>query len=236
MASPEPPSQQQVIHRRGSLDHDMGCRSNSLPRKFTTLGRYPSESYLSKSDFWTGSLNRPKRRVKFEDEPPARPPPPAPMRQESLNVISNRNQHQFMANIGQQQHGFSKSQPSLARAEPATIFDHSNDPEHQVDLGNYHKDQWFEQYGKAVLDNSLQDRIEARKKKMQMYSPVQQVVMQEDMHRQHLAQSYPPYDMVRNIVLKILRAQGVPDPSEAVIDNAIKEYFENTPQPENVLA
>ena len=208
---PEPP-----LRRRGSLDHNLNNvnamdRTGSLPRKFHRVGmagRYASESYLNKSDFWTGSLTRTgRRRVKFEDDPPARPPPPAPLRQESLNIFQKHLQQQ--------------------RQDPTpSLFDHSNDEEHKVDLG-HHKDLWFEQYGKAVLDNSLQDRIEARKQKMKVYSPTQQVVMQEDQQKQSLTQSFPPYDMVRNIVLKILRGQGVPDPSEAVIDNAIKEYFDN---------
>jgi hypothetical protein len=30
--------------------------------------------------------------------------------------------------------------------------------------------------------------------------------------------------MVRAIVLKVLKSQGVPNPSDDVIDNAIKEY------------
>ena len=47
-----------------------------------------NENYLEKSNFWnmssgsghTRSLPRPKRKVKFKDDPPERPPPPAPER------------------------------------------------------------------------------------------------------------------------------------------------------------
>ena len=47
-----------------------------------------NENYLEKSSFWhlssgygqTRSLPRPKRKVKFKDDPPERPPPPAPER------------------------------------------------------------------------------------------------------------------------------------------------------------
>ena len=53
-------------------EKDRRIRSNSLPRKYNT-----ADCYLNKSDFWTGSLPRNNRRkVKFVDEPPARPPPP----------------------------------------------------------------------------------------------------------------------------------------------------------------
>ena len=130
-------------------------RSNSLPRKYST-----SDCYLNKSEFWsrTGSLPRGRSKqkvVKFDDEPPARPPPPAPIR----------------------------TQASSLNFKPyKSLFDHDNDEEHKVDLGSYQdkKDPWVELYGKAVLDNTLQDRIEARRLKALHCTPTQQVVMEHD--------------------------------------------------------
>ena len=146
--------------RRSSIDQarsmfqqlDQRSRSSSLPRK------YSSDCYLNKSNFWTGSLPRGSRSkhkvVKFDDEPPARPPPPAPVR----------------------------TQASLNYKPTKSLFDHDNDEEHRVDLGSYRDkvDPWVELYGKAVLDNTLQDRIEARRLKALHCTPTQQVVMEHD--------------------------------------------------------
>ena len=137
-----------------SLDHQSRSlsRSNSLPRKIH------SDCYLNKSEFWnrTGSLPRGRMKqkvVKFDDEPPARPPPPAPIRTQA-----------------------SKFKPYKS------LFDHDNDEEHKVDLGTYRNkpDPWVELYGKAVLDNTLQDRIEARRLKALHCTPTQQIVMEHD--------------------------------------------------------
>ncbi len=152
---------------------------------------------MNKSDFWTGSLPRNNRRkVTFDDEPPARPPPPAPVRTKSLNYRLNKDK---------------------------TLYDHEDtDEEHKVDLGTY-KDPWVELYGKAVLDNTLQDRIEARRLKALHASPTQQFVLEQDWYD---GQSGPDdYADIRNIVLKVLSAQGVPNPSDEVIDSAIKDHY-----------
>ena len=47
----------------------------------------------------------------------------------------------------------------------ATIYDHDNEIENQMDLGSSYKDPWVELYGNAVLDNTLQERIENRRLK-----------------------------------------------------------------------
>lgn len=166
-------------------------RSNSLPR------RYSSDCYLNKSDFWTGSLPRKGLRkvVKFDDDqPPARPPPPAPVRIQSLNYMNNN--------------------------QTNNIYDHDNDEEHKVDLGSSYKDPWVELYGKAVLDNTLQDRIEARRLKALHGSPTHQYVLEQDHQYQQ------DYSVIRGVVLKVLAAQGIANPSDEVIDNAIKEHFQ----------
>ena len=57
-----------------------------------------NENYIEKNpNFWnyssgcgqTRSLPRPKRKVKFKDDPPERPPPPAPERHTTSFKVSN---------------------------------------------------------------------------------------------------------------------------------------------------
>lgn len=125
------------------------------------MNQLNGETYLNKSEFWSNSLSRPtKRKVKFEfddqQQPPARPPPPAPLRQASLKFLSS---------------------------QKSTVYDHDNEDQYKVDLGQSYKDPWVELYGKAVLDNTLQDRIEARKIKSLYSSPVQQCVLEHDQER-----------------------------------------------------
>ena len=157
-------------------------------------------------------MPRNSRKVKFDDEPPARPPPPtnldplplvqpppppAPVRAQSLNYWKNSQSH-----------------------------DHDNDEDHKLDLGpkykdpNY-KDPWVELYGKAVLDNSLQDRIEARR--LKYASPTQKYVMEDDLQ----TPKHDHYSLIRGVVLKVLGAQGISNPSDEIIDAAITEYLED---------
>ena len=49
-----------------------------------------------------------------------------------------------------------------------------------MDLGSSYKDPWVELYGKAVLDNTLQERIEARRLKALHATPLQQFVIEQD--------------------------------------------------------
>ena len=134
-------NQNSAFFRRGSVEHDdennsSRFRSNSLPRG----GKQPLlRPWLN----WTGSLTRPgnKKSVKFDDQPPARPPPPAPERQESLKYKLN---HLAPLRSINQDHD---SDDNPAKLDP---------------FGRHFRDPWVEMYGKAVLDNSLQDRIESR--------------------------------------------------------------------------
>ena len=187
---------------------------------------------------WTGSLTRPgnKKSVKFDDQPPARPPPPAPQRQESLKYKLNHLAP--LRNINQDHDSDSADNP--AKLDP---------------FGRHYKDPWVEMYGKAVLDNSLQDRIEsrmeARRLKALHSSPVQQYVIEQDQaeptiitnnggtnsmeinNTGHATSVIPPvihddshaYAIVRDIVISILKSQGVPNPSEEVVDKAIKDHL-----------
>ena len=122
-------------------------------------------------------------------------------------------------------------------------------------MSNY-RDPWVEMYGKAVLDNSLQDRIESRMESRRLKalhsSPVQQYVIEQDNHAEpstiitnggansteinnagHATSVMPPparddshaYALVRDIVISILKSQGVPNPSEEVVDKAIKDHL-----------
>ena len=94
-----------------------------------------------------------------------------------------------------------------------------------MDLGSSYKDPWVELYGKAVLDNTLQERIEARRLKALHATPTQQFVIEQDQQGEKL-QTFPSeYSVIRDIVLKVLKAQGIPNPSDEVIDNAIKEHL-----------
>ena len=136
---------------------------------------------------------------------PPPPPPRAPERQESLKYRTN----------------------------PRNLFTglptkHDHDPSTDA-----YKDPWQRLYGKAVLDNTLQDRIEARKQKALYGSPTQQFVMEQDQgpHLEVKGQPSNPsnaqsdHSMVRNIVLSILKSQGVPNPSDDVVDEAIREQL-----------
>ena len=253
-------NQNSVFFRRGSVEHDdennnsNRFRSNSLPRG----GKQPLlRPWLN----WTGSLTRPgnKKSVKFDDQPPARPPPPAPERQESLKYKLN---HLAPLRSINQDHD---SDDNPAKLDP---------------FGRHFRDPWVEMYGKAVLDNSLQDRIEsrmeARRLKALHSSPVQQYVIEQDQAEEpistnngginltteinnaghatsvlapparnvnstteinnagHATPEFTPppahndshaYAIVRDIVISILKSQGVPNPSEEVVDKAIKDHL-----------
>ena len=252
-------NQNSAFFRRGSVEHDdennsSRFRSNSLPRG----GKQPLlRPWLN----WTGSLTRPgnKKSVKFDDQPPARPPPPAPERQESLKYKLN---HLAPLRSINQDHD---SDDNPAKLDP---------------FGRHFRDPWVEMYGKAVLDNSLQDRIEsrmeARRLKALHSSPVQQYVIEQDQAEEpistnngginstteinnaghatsvlapparnvnstteinnagHATPEFTPppahndshaYAIVRDIVISILKSQGVPNPSEEVVDKAIKDHL-----------
>ena len=344
--------------RRSSLDQnptmgfydkdDIRMRSNSLPRGKSWL----NDSYLNKghSEFWTGSLNRPKKSVKFDDQPPARPPPPAPERQQNQfppPVPERQNQfasaaqtlpeNQFAQSpppLPERQNQFAQLSPPLPerqnqfsqypsppppapplperqeslkfRTNPNNLF--RDLPTDHDDSGpKAYRDPWFERYGKAVLDNTLQERIENRRQKLLHGTPVQQFIMEQEQEcAPVVAQefnpgsfnssppvrptapktSFPPapvhsnptygiatsnptngiaprnptygiapsnrsngippsnptngtttsvsqsapvisndYAMVRDIVLSILKSQGVPNPSEEVVDTAIRDHL-----------
>ena len=253
----DPRQENSALFRRGSMEHDdennnsSRFRSNSLPRG----GKQPLlRPWLN----WTGSLTRPgnKKSVKFDDQPPARPPPPAPERQESLKYKLN---HLAPLRSINQDHD---SDDNPAKLDP---------------FGRHFRDPWVEMYGKAVLDNSLQDRIEsrmeARRLKALHSSPVQQYVIEQDQAEEpnngginstteinnaghetsvlappahnvnstteinnagHATPEFTPppahndshaYAIVRDIVISILKSQGVPNPSEEVVDKAIKDHL-----------
>ena len=256
----DPRQENSALFRRGSVEHDdennnsNRFRSNSLPRG----GKQPLlRPWLN----WTGSLTRPgnKKSVKFDDQPPARPPPPAPERQESLKYKLN---HLAPLRSINQDHD---SEDNPAKLDP---------------FGRHFRDPWVEMYGKAVLDNSLQDRIEsrmeARRLKALHSSPVQQYVIEQDQAEEpistnngginstteinnaghatsvlappahnvnstteinnagHATPEFTPppahndshaYAIVRDIVISILKSQGVPNPSEEVVDKAIKDHL-----------
>lgn len=65
--------------------------SLSVPSKSPEQSRRGSFSntYMSKGAFWSNSLPRAKRRVTFVDEAPQRPPPPAPVRQQSIHTMKD---------------------------------------------------------------------------------------------------------------------------------------------------
>ena len=115
------------------------------------------------------------------------------------------------------------------------IYDHENEvktkmePRTDVPRGfKGYKDPWVEKYGKAVLDNSLQDRIENRKIKALHGTPTQQFIVDQENNplKSENQMAFCEYSVIRDIVLKVLKAQGIPNPSDEVIDNAIKEHLE----------
>ena len=209
-----------TLPRRSSLDHQLReplfmperTRSNSLPRRNNYTG-----PFMAKSDFWTNSLPRNKRKVKFDDEPPVRPPPPAPIRDQSLGYMPNEYRESSL--LRDQSLGYIQSEPyegSVSRDQSVTYrpsepmennpigpirdqsqvyvkpdpmprapvrsqslsyiksrpnqnqsdHDHENGDEYMkahFGLKKPYKDPWVEKYGKAVLNNTLQKRIEAKK-------------------------------------------------------------------------
>ena len=228
------------IPRRSSLDQnptmgfydkeDIRMRSNSLPRGKPWL----YDSYLNKGhcEFWTGSLNRPKKSVKFDDQPPARPPPPAPERQNQFPPPVPERQNQF-ASVAQTlpENKFAQSPPPLperqnqfAQLSPPTserqnqFAQYSPPPpapplperqeslkfrtnpnnlfrdlpsDHEDSGPKAYRDPWYERYGKAVLDNTLQERIENRRQKLLHGTPVQQFIMEQECEPV-VAQAYNP--------------------------------------------
>ena len=68
--------------------HVMPSPRNSQPRDVVMSGEYKLDETQAELSFSSRSLPRAKRKVKFEDEAPERPPPPAPERQNtSFKVI-----------------------------------------------------------------------------------------------------------------------------------------------------
>ena len=249
----------QGIPRRSSLDQhpssplydqdDSRARCHSLPRGNRTWQNNSQNNHRGHYDFWTGSLTRPKKTVKFDDQPPARPPPPVPERGAggAAGVDYGSPPPPPPPNMSQVSPNMSPTffppppppraperQESLKyRTNPRNLFTglptkHDHDPSTDA-----YKDPWQRLYGKAVLDNTLQDRIEARKQKALYGSPTQQFVMEQDQGSHPEVQGQPnnpsitqsDYSMVRNIVLSILKSQGVPNPSDDVVDDAIREQL-----------
>ena len=51
------------------------------------------------------------------------------------------------------------------------------------------------------------------------------LVISIDLEQGEKIQTFREYSVIRDIVLKVLKAQGIPNPSDEVIDNAIKEHL-----------
>ena len=49
--------------------------------------------------------------------------------------------------------------------------------------------------------------------------------MEQEQECENPQQSFFEYSIIRDIVLKVLKAQGIPNPSDEVIDSAIKEHL-----------
>jgi len=166
--------------------------SLSVPSKSPEMSRRGSFSntYMSKGAFWSHSLPRQKRRVTFDDETPARPPPPAPVRQQSIhtmkdftNVTNVYNQvledrkHQILnPQVPQNEQvrteaaaetvgaGLNNLQSVECRSYSKTRNMESSEKENEykVDMGD-RRDPWVELYGRSVLNNTLHDRVEQHK-------------------------------------------------------------------------
>ena len=231
---------------------DSRARCHSLPRGNRTWQNNSQNNNRGHYDFWTGSLTRPKKTVKFDDQPPARPPPPVPERgtggatgmeygspppppPPNMSQMSPNMSPTFFPPPPPPPPRAPERQESLKyRTNPRNLFvSLPNKYDHDPSTDAYN-DPWQRSYGKYVLDNTLQDRIEARKQKALYGSPTQQFVMEQESQVAHpevqnqqanssIAQS--DHSMVRNIVLSILKSQGVPNPSDEVVDEAIREQL-----------
>ena len=49
--------------------------------------------------------------------------------------------------------------------------------------------------------------------------------MEQEQECENPQQNFCEYSIIRDIVLKVLKAQGIPNPSDEVIDSAIKEHL-----------
>ena len=49
--------------------------------------------------------------------------------------------------------------------------------------------------------------------------------MEQEQEGENPQQTFCEYSIIRDIVLKVLKAQGIPNPSDEVIDSAIKEHL-----------
>jgi len=200
------PKQESLPQQSSKLSHSMSTNqiyetneqkqgSLSVPSKSPDLSRRGSFSntYMSKGAFWSNSLPRNKRRVTFDDEVPQRPPPPAPVRQQSIhtmkdftNVTQNYNQ-----TLQERKHQILNPQALIKEQEqtkPVPLPDHADQTSlnnlQSVEYRSYSKtrqlsssrneddykldlgdrpDPWVELYGNSVLNNTLQDRIEQHK-------------------------------------------------------------------------
>ena len=54
---------------------------------------------------------------------------------------------------------------------------------------------------------------------------ISDLVISIDLEQGEKIQTFREYSVIRDIVLKVLKAQGIPNPSDEVIDNAIKEHL-----------
>jgi len=194
------PKQESVQQMNSKLSHSKSTNqiyetneqqqgSLSVPSKSPEQSRRGSFSntYMSKGAFWSHSLPRQKRRVTFDDETPQRPPPPAPVRQQSIhtmkdftNVTDVYNQtledrkHQILnPQIKTNEYVRTEAAPpsvntGLNNLQSVEYRSYSNsrnmkssetENEYKVDMGE-RKDPWVELYGKPVLNNTLHDRIE----------------------------------------------------------------------------
>ena len=174
--------EQQYVQEQGSL---------SVPSKSPELSRRGSQSdtYMSKGAFWSHSLPRSRRRVTFTDElppppPPTRPPPPAPVRQQSIhamkdlstfsNTYNNVLQEKKQQMIPETENGVNVDQKAtcamtnnITSTQGSELRSYSRsrnvmtENDHKVDMGTQ-RDPWADFYGKCVMNNTLQDRLERR--------------------------------------------------------------------------
>ena len=49
--------------------------------------------------------------------------------------------------------------------------------------------------------------------------------MEQEQEGENPQQTFCEYSIIRDIVLKVLKAQGIPNPSDELIDSAIKEHL-----------
>ena len=114
-------------------------------------------------------------------------------------------------------------------------YDHDNEVRRIMESGTsevprgykHYKDPWVEKYGKAVLDNSIKDKdkIGCRNFSKTQHETQSQSYAQS-FQKGDSQMAFCEYSVIRDIVLQVLKAQGIPNPSDEVIDNAIKEHLE----------